>query len=200
MIFLLEKGKMRKKKVGWIIAGGAVFVVWACVTINIYFPEATVKKAAEEIVEEVRKPADKEKDKGAETLISGSFAFVPAAYAQQETEVSSPAIRALKESLRSRFAKLQPLFERGILGEAKNGFVEVKEETGLTLKEKADLRSLVREENADRKSLYAEVAGALNIDSSQIPRIQKIFAESWIRNSQPGWWVQNEDGTWVKKS
>jgi uncharacterized protein YdbL (DUF1318 family) len=191
---------MRRKTVGWILAGGAVFVVWACVTINIYFPEATVKKAAEEIVEDVRKPADKEKDKGAETVISSSFAFVPAAYAQQETEVSSPAIRALKESLRARFLKLQPLFERGSLGEANNGFIEIREEAGLTLKEKADLRGLVKDENADRKSLYAEVAGALNIESSQIPRIQRIFAESWIRNSQPGWWVQNEDGTWVKKS
>jgi uncharacterized protein YdbL (DUF1318 family) len=200
MIFLLEKGKMRKKTVGWILAGASLFVVWACVTINIYFPEATVKKAADEIVEDVRRPAEKEKDKVADSVLSGSFSFVPAAYAQQETEVSSPAIRALKESLRARFLKLQPLFERGSLGEANDGFIEIREEAGLSLKEKADLRSLVKEENGDRKSLYAEVAGALNIESSQIPRIQKIFAESWIRNSPPGWWVQNEDGTWVKKS
>lgn len=200
MIFLLERGKMRKKTVGWILAGASVFIVWACVTINIYFPEATVKKAADEIVEDVRRPAEKEKDKGTDSVLSGSFSFVPAAHAQQETEVSSPAIRALKESLRARFPKLQPLFERGSLGEANNGFIEIREEAGLSLKEKADLRSLAKEENADRKSLYAEVAGALNIESSQIPRIQKIFAESWIRNSQPGWWVQNEDGTWVKKS
>ncbi len=191
---------MRKKTVGWILAGASVFIVWACVTINIYFPEATVKKAADEIVEDVRRPAEKEKDKGTDSVLSGSFSFVPAAHAQQETEVSSPAIRALKESLRARFPKLQPLFERGSLGEANNGFIEIREEAGLSLKEKADLRSLAKEENADRKSLYAEVAGALNIESSQIPRIQKIFAESWIRNSQPGWWVQNEDGTWVKKS
>ena len=200
MIFLLERGKMRKKTVGWILAGASVFIVWACVTINIYFPEATVKKAADEIVEDVRRPAEKEKDKGTDSVLSGSFSFVPAAHAQQETEVSSPAIRALKESLRARFPKLQPLFERGSLGEANNGFIEIREEAGLSLKEKADLRSLAKEENADRRSLYAEVAGALNIESSQIPRIQKIFAESWIRNSQPGWWVQNEDGTWVKKS
>jgi uncharacterized protein YdbL (DUF1318 family) len=191
---------MRRKTIGWVLAGGAVFVVWACVTINIYFPEATVKKAADEIVEDVRRPAAKEQDKDADPLISGSFSFVPAAYAQQETEVSSPAIRALKESLRARFPRLQPLFERGSLGEANSGFIEIREEAGLTLKEKADLRSLVKEENDDRKSLYAEVARALNIESSQIPRIQKIFAESWIRNSQPGWWVQNENGTWVKKS
>jgi uncharacterized protein YdbL (DUF1318 family) len=191
---------MRNKVIGWCIAGAAGLIVWACVTINIYFPEATVKKAADEIVEEVRKPAEKEKDQGAGRVLPASFSFAPAAYAQQETEVSSPAIRALKESLRARFPKLQPFFERGSLGEANNGFVEIREEAGLSLKERADLRSFAKEENADRTNLYAEVAGALNIDSSQIPRIQKIFAESWIRNSQPGWWVQNEDGTWIKKS
>jgi len=191
---------MRKKRLTWIILGTAALAVWACVTINIYFPEATVKKTADEIVEEVRQPAEKDKDQEAASLFPGSFSFVPAAYAQQETEVSSPAIRALKDSLRARFPKLQPLFERGCLGEANNGFIEIREEAGLSLKEKADLRSLAKEENADRKSLYSEVASALNIESSQIPRIQKIFAESWKRNSQPGWWVQGEDGAWVKKA
>lgn len=192
---------MRQKVVGLVASASAFFWLLSCVTINIYFPEATVKRAAEEIVEDVRKPAEKEKNKALPGLGSGSsFSLVPAAYAQQETEVSSPAIRALKDSLRERFLKLRPFFERGSVGEANTGFVEIRDETGLSLKEKADLRNLVKEENADRKNLYAEVARALNIDPSQISRIQKIFAESWIASSEPGWWVQKEDGEWVKKS
>ncbi len=192
---------MRQKVVGLVASASAFFWLLSCVTINIYFPEATVKKAAEEIVEDVRKPTEKEKNKALLGLGSGSsFSLVPAAYAQQETEVSSPAIRALKDSLRERFLKLRPFFERGSVGEANMGFVEIRDETGLSLKEKADLRNLVKEENADRKNLYAEVARALNIDPSQISRIQKIFAESWIASSEPGWWVQKEDGEWVKKS
>jgi hypothetical protein len=57
----------------------------------------------------------------------------------------------------------------------------------------------VKEENSDRKELYAEVAEALNIDPDQIPRIQRIFAENWIRKSSSGWWIQTKEGKWVRK-
>ncbi len=191
---------MRKRSWGPMILALWLVTVPACVTINIYFPEATVKKVAEDIVEEVRKPTEKEKDKTPATVSAESFSFVPAAYAQQETEVSTPAIRAIKESLKSRFPRLEPYFEKGNLGESNAGLVEIRDESGLSLKEKGDLRNLVKDENADRGNLYAEVARALNIEASQIPRIQKIFAESWIRNSRPGWWIQQDDGEWVKKS
>jgi uncharacterized protein YdbL (DUF1318 family) len=192
--------KMRKKLWGSLILTPVLLAILACVTINIYFPEATVKKVAEDIVEEVRKPAEKEKDKKAAAVPTESFLFVPAAYAQQETEVSTPAIRAIKEALKDRFPRLEPYFDRGNLGESNGGFVEIRDETELSLKEKGELRNLVKDENADRGNLYAEVARALNIDASQIPRIQKIFASSWIKNSRSGWWIQQDDGEWVKKT
>jgi uncharacterized protein YdbL (DUF1318 family) len=192
--------KMRKKLWGSMILAPGLLAILACVTINIYFPEATVKKVAEDIVEEVRRPAEKEKNNKAATVSMESFSFVPAAYAQQETEVSTPAIRAIKESLKDRFPRLEPYFERGGLGESNAGFVEIRDESGLSLKEKGELRNLVKDENADRGNLYAEVARALNIEASQIPRIQKIFASSWIKNSRPGWWIQQDDGEWIKKT
>ncbi len=43
------------------------------------------------------------------------------------------------------------------------------------------------------------MAKALNIEQSQIGRIQKIFAQSWINNAAPGWWVQKDNGEWAKK-
>ena len=60
-------------------------------------------------------------------------------------------------------------------------------------------RRLVKEENEDRKELYAAVAEALDIDSEQIPRIRRIFAENWIRKSRPGWWIQTKEGRWIRK-
>ncbi len=191
---------MKSKSLKGILLATALVFLFSCVTINIYFPEATVKKTADEIVEEVRKPESKEKEKKDISAQSSSFSLVSSAYAQQETEVSSPAIRALKESLKQRFPAIEPFFERGAIGEANDGFIQIRDESALSLKEKADLRNLVKDENADRKNLYAEVAGALNIDPSQIPRIQKIFAESWIKNARSGWWVQEENGQWKKKS
>ncbi len=181
------------------------FLLLACVTINIYFPEATVKKTAEEIVDEVRENPQKEEEsfrgKTWEIFFGSSGDFTPSSplKAQEETEVSTPTIRALKNSLKERFTRLVPFYEAGQIGEGNDGFLHIRDEEQLSLKDKAEFRRLVNEENKDRQALYAEVARALNIDSSQIPRIQKIFAENWIRKAQPGWWIQEEDGKWIIK-
>jgi len=193
---------MKKRyALGTAAAVGLVFVL-ACITVNIYFPEATVKQAAAEIVDEIRKTdAEKKAPEAAAQALGGpaGFALVPAAYAQEATSVSTPAIRALKESMKNRFASLKPYFDGGNLGETNKGLVEVREETGLNLQAKAALRNLAKDENGDRTKLYAEVAKALNIEASQIEKIQKIFAEEWAKSAAAGWWVQNEAGAWVKK-
>ncbi|MCX6564812.1 MAG: DUF1318 domain-containing protein [Candidatus Aminicenantes bacterium] len=193
---------MKKRyALGTAAAVGLTFVL-ACITINIYFPEATVRKAAEEIVEEIRKTDEEKKAPDALTACpeAAPFSLVPAAYAQEATNVSTPAIRALKETMKKRFALLKPYFNDGNIGETNLGMIDVRSEAGLNLQTKATLRNLVKAENDDRTDLYAEVAKALDIEDSQIERIQKIFAENWIAAAAPGWWIQKEDGSWVKKS
>ncbi len=196
---------MKKRyALGTVAVAGLVFIL-ACITVNIYFPEATVKQAAAEIVDEIRKKdAEKTGQDAIKKLTSlqgpATFSFVPAAYAQEVTNVSTPAIRALKESMKTRFAALKPYYDGGNVGEMNKGMVDVRDEAGLNLQAKAALRNLVKDENGDRTKLYAEVAKALNIEASQVERIQKIFAEEWIKNASVGWWIQQEDGVWVKKS
>jgi hypothetical protein len=29
--------------------------------------------------------------------------------------------------------------------------------------------------------------------------VQRLFANSWRDKSLPGWWIQRDDGQWVKK-
>ncbi len=171
----------------------------ACVTINIYFPEAAVQKTAEEIVDEVRKSGEEGKKKQEKNLAQSAFSLIPAVYAQEEETVSTPKIRALKQSLKDKEPLLKPFFDQGNIGEANNGILEIRSEEGLSLKDKAELRRLTKEVNGERENLYAEVAKALNIEESQIPRIRKIFANRWIENSPPGWWVQQDDGEWIRK-
>jgi uncharacterized protein YdbL (DUF1318 family) len=194
---------MRKRYAwGTAAAVGLVFVL-ACITVNIYFPEATVKQAAAEIVEEIRTEEIEKKAPAAAELPAlreaPSFSFVPAAYAQEATSVSTPAIRALKDSMKSRFPSLKPYFDAGNIGESNKGLLDIRDESGLNLQAKAALRNLVKDENGDRTKLYAEVAQALNIEASQIERIEKIFAAEWAKTAAAGWWVQQEDGNWVKK-
>lgn len=192
---------MKKTTVIFGCLGWTLLFVVSCLTINIYFPEAAVKKTADEIVDEVRKTDEQEKTKKEkQDLSSSSFSFVAVAYAQEAESVSTPKIRALKQSLSDRFPHLVPFFDAGNIGEGNDGYLQVRNEEGLALKDKASLRRLVKEENSDRESLYTEVAGALDIDPSQIQRVQKIFAKSWIRKSRPGWWIQREDGQWVRRN
>jgi uncharacterized protein YdbL (DUF1318 family) len=185
-------------------AAAGLLIALACITVNIYFPEATVKQAAAEIVDEIRKTEGEKKAPEALAILpepggAARFSLVPAAYAQDATSVSTPAIRALKESMKNRFPSLKPYFDAGNIGESNKGLLDVRDETGLNLQAKAALRNAVKDENADRTKLYAEVAKALNIEASQIERIQKIFAAEWAKSAAAGWWVQNEDGAWVKK-
>ncbi len=202
---------MRMKKLNLILISCSLLFVFSCLTINIYFPEAAVQKTAEEIVSEIRNTDKKDKEK--KDIISqeneikksslsqrSAFLLVPSAYAQQgEGQVSTPKIRALKKSLKDRFSKLSPFFDKGNIGEANDGFISVRNETDLALREKASLRNLVRDENKDRKYLYAAVAKAMEIASKQTSRIQKIFAEQWIQKAHSGWWIQEESGEWMKK-
>jgi uncharacterized protein YdbL (DUF1318 family) len=195
---------MKKRyALGLTAAVGTAFAL-ACITVNIYFPEATVRQTAEEIVTDIQqKAAEKAGQEPIKKLSvqpqTASFSFVPAAYAQEETRVSNPAIRALKESIADHLASMMPSFAAGKLGLTNKGLVEIRDEGGLNLQAKAELRKLVKEDNADRMKLYEEVAKALKIEASQIERIQKIFAENWIKAAEAGWWIQQEDGDWARK-
>ena len=58
-------------------------------------------------------------------------------------------------------------------------YVHINNADGLPMKERRNLKSLVDAENENRRTLYGEVAKALKIDSSQIEKIEKIFAKEW---------------------
>ncbi|MEJ2656033.1 MAG: DUF1318 domain-containing protein [Desulfobacterales bacterium] len=175
--------KMFQKPV-WMAAAFAMIALFACVTINIYFPAEKVKSAAGDIVNDIRgkKPDQKENQS------KNDDAFLPeiriavslsSAWADDVTGVSNPTIRALKEKMKARFRALKPYYEKGVLKEGDNGYLSIINTGGLNLKEKRDLNGLVDAENNDRKTLYREVAKALKIDPSQIDRIARIFAKEW---------------------
>lgn len=200
---------MKLKSLKFVSASMLILFCISCLTINIYFPEAEVQKAAEEIVDEIRKDLEDKEKKDKDALVteaypmlgSGheSFSRVSSLDAQEATEVTTPKIRALQQSMRDRFPKLKPFFDRGNVGEGNDGFVHIRNESGLNLRDKASLRSLHKDENNDRKNLYAEVAKAMDIKPNQISKIQGIFAQKWIEKASAGWWIQNESGAWVKK-
>jgi uncharacterized protein len=185
-----------------------LFMIAACVTVNIYFPAADVQKAADKIVgdvtEEEQAPAPAKPGNSSwlhEPLrIAVSMGLGPrAAYAQVNVNVSTPAVRALKESMRNEFHQLKPYYEKAVVGENSNGFVEIRDQAALDLKEQAQVKQFVDQVNKDRTSLYREIQAANKYPPDVLPQIQKIFANSWREKSRSGWWIQNDNGQWIKK-
>lgn len=182
-----------------------ILFIASCVTVNVYFPAAAVQKAADEIVDDVRSkeeaPAPTPKQDRSGWLQDRLKELLgPAqAYAAVNIDISTPAIRGLKDSMKNRFGQLKPFYDKGAIGETNQGFLEVRDVGALSLPERGQVNNLVQQENRDRQSLYREIANANKLGAESVPEIQKIFANSWRDKSQPGWWVQNDGGAWGKK-
>ena len=185
----------------------AAFLISACVTVNIYFPAAAVERAAEQIVKETwggpaapaKMPAPQSFNWFSPVRLA-AMTLVSEAHAQEaDINVSNPAIRALKESIKERSGAIKPFMDRGNIGIAQDGLLAVRSTEGLNLKERADTKQLVDAENRDRENLYAEIAKANSIPKESIPKIKSIFARSWLDQAQPGWWIQDGQGNWKRK-
>jgi uncharacterized protein YdbL (DUF1318 family) len=184
-----------------------VFFVSACVTVNIYFPAAAVERAAEQIVKETwgepsktaPPPSPQSKNRFSPWQLV-ALSLVSEAHAQEaDINVSNPAIRAIKESIKARSDAIKPFMDRGNIGIGADGLLAIRNTDGLNLKERAETKQLVDAENRDRDNLYAEIAKANNISNESIPKIKAIFAKSWIEQARPGWWIQDSPGNWKKK-
>ena len=203
-----------------------IFLV-SCVTVNIYFPAEEVQSAADKIVGEVWSDAEgtegsaaeaKPKKQSAVTYDTGSkvsrssFAgevlsggkslagiFAPQpAYAQPRIDVSSPEIRAIKDSLKRRAGQLTQYLDSGKVGITNDGMLVVRSTDGLNLKQKAEVNRLVQADNDDRRRLYKAVAAASGFPD-KVSEVQTIFAKSWKDQAAAGWQYESGSGNWVTK-
>lgn len=195
----------------WITAGLAslTLALAACVTINVYFPAAAAEKAADRIIEDIW---GKDQEKGGEqsalpapadqvllAALRGTLDLVvPAAEAQADLDISSPAIRSLTASMKTRASDLNPFFGSGAVGLTADGLVELRDANAVPLADRNRVRKLVADENADRTALYREIAGA-NSHPEWESDIRTTFAQRWIANASAGWYYRNAAGEWVQK-
>lgn len=187
----------------------------ACVTINVYFPAAAAEKAADKIIDEVmggsgsdaKKPDDKRGSvvpaPSSERMLlaaAGSILdfIIPAAHAQADLNISTPAIRQLTQSMEARHPQLKRFYDSGAVGFMRDGLIGVRDQNLIPLPERNAARKLVADENADRANLYREIAAA-NSHPEWEADIRKTFAERWAERAASGWYFQDESGTWKQK-
>ncbi|ADE15531.1 conserved hypothetical protein [Nitrosococcus halophilus Nc 4] len=184
----------------------------ACVTINIYFPAAAAEKAADRIIEDVWEqdattpaapPPPAEQESAAPPPPSAwsrllDFLLTPAAAAEPNLDISSPAIERLTASMERRHHQLRPYFQSGAIGLTHDGLVAIREAQGIPLKDRTRVNQLIAAENNDRNALYREIARA-NGHPEWEAQLRGTFARRWIQKAPPGWWYQNAQGQWVQK-
>ena len=195
---------MRKiaRRFSWLLA----LTVVSCVTINIYFPAEEIRGAADKIVNEVwggspkngGDPGTPEPERKAPGSSFLQLLAPASAIAGQDIDVSTPAIRTIKESIKNRSSELIGFLTSGNLGLSKDGLLLVRNSEGLDLKQKGQLNKLVAAENNDRKHLYQEIANA-NDFPDKVGEVQSIFADSWRKQAAKGWYLEKPDGSWVQK-
>jgi len=117
----------------------------------------------------------------------------------RELDVSNATIRTLKNRIKSNYPLLRQWLIQGVLAENYNGFIVMKNEGGLNLKARVQAKRTMEEENNNRKALYAAVAKALDIPSSEVGRIGKIFAQHWQRAVPNGTWIEPAPGKWTRR-
>jgi len=206
----------------------AVTVAVACVTINVYFPEAEVKDLSKQIEAAIMQraaeaapaePAAEPEGAGggsADLTVERPSVFEIAlgtalyyglgaspAYAQGDVvappEISNPAIRNIVQSRAARVKELNRYKASGAIGENNKALAEARNLNSLPLQQRAAAQKLIREENADRERMFKEIAAATGTDLSQLPRIQQTYAETLRANARPGDWIQMPDGQWRQK-
>jgi uncharacterized protein YdbL (DUF1318 family) len=192
-------------------ANVAMLALAACVTINVYFPAAEAKAAAQEFVEKVideaqpATPADKPADNNG----GGGMAFrldplmligIGTANAQGRPDITikTPAIQAIQARMESRFnSTLRAGFDSGALGFTADGLITVRDASKLALKDRVAMNSAVADDNRDRKAVYREVAVA-NGHPEWEGQIRDVFAKQWVASARSGWWYQS-GGSWKQK-
>ncbi|MDX1514534.1 MAG: YdbL family protein [Gammaproteobacteria bacterium] len=122
---------------------------------------------------------------------------LPAARAQANVDVSTPAINAITNSMQARHQQLRPFYDSGAVGLTRDGLIAVRDPKAVSLKDRQTVNALVAEDNRDRNALYREVARA-NGHPEWEPEIRATFARRWVQKAHPGWWYESASG-WQQK-
>jgi uncharacterized protein len=205
----------------------ATLLIASCITINVYFPAGAAEKAADQIIDSVIQgggavrgtpqtpPVSPPTTTTPPTTQIESFAtqplhrvaaslidaLIPRAHAQTEMnlDVSSPEIRAITASMQNRFGQLERFFDAGVVGLTADGLIDIRDISAAALPDRALIKRLVAEDNADRNALYDAIARK-NERPEWAPDIRRIFAQRWVeRGAKPGWYFKDLDGNWKQR-
>ncbi len=201
---------MNSLKIGSIF--GALFLLTACVTINIYFPSAQAEEAAREMVQDILgKDDDARAEENKESALLRQLPFYvrmgedllnflipPAHAAAPNFNVNTPKIRKIQAQMKKRNASLKPYYAKGAIGFTRDAMVKIRNASMIPLKTRSKIKKMVAAENADRNALYRAIADA-NGHPEWLSDVRNTYAGIWIDEAGKGWWYQDAKGQWKQR-
>lgn len=126
---------------------------------------------------------------------------VDAAYGQMQIKFMTPDVEKAINNRGARLDRLEELMESGCIGENNSGYVEYRPcpdcEKDATLIEEA--KKNIRDENNDRRTIYQTIVEQNNLGSDKLSVVEKVFSQEQRKNAPQGSYIQQDDGTWIKK-
>jgi uncharacterized protein YdbL (DUF1318 family) len=131
-------------------------------------------------------------------ILAMLIAFADVAAAQANLQIDTPAVTAIRASLREGHQQLRPLYVSGAIGLTRDGNIALRDANLIPLAQRAQVNAQIAQANQDRGALYREIARA-NGKPEWEGEIRATFAQRWIERVPAGWYYQNASGAWVQK-
>ncbi|HOP40127.1 MAG TPA: DUF1318 domain-containing protein [Geobacteraceae bacterium] len=212
---------MKKGLIRWSVAMAAgLLAACAFITVNVYFPEKDVKQAYKSLDEmllkqepagEAQPGAEQEKPADKPVSLLPSISFAREAWAQDDLgdklaqELSkNPEVQKAYNEMRDRLPQLNALRDGGIVGEAADGSVVVRDPA-----RGGSAQAVVQAENNNRKTVIVNMAKAilkLNKQPETTDSLHQVlgkaaatYADTKREEAKTGWWIQLANGRWIQK-
>lgn len=212
---------MKRALTRWVITvATGLLAACAFITVNVYFPEKDVKQAYKSLDEMLLKQEPKnelqplpEQQIPADKPLSfvPSISFTSEAWAQDDLgakladELSKiPEVQQAYEAMRARLPQLNALRDSGVVGEAVDGRVAIRDQS-----KAGSAQALVQAENDNRKTVIVNMAKAILRVNKQpetkealgqvLAKAAATYADTKREEAKAGWWTQLANGRWVQK-
>ena len=84
------------------------------------------------------------------------------------------------------------------MGIDRDGLAALRDQAGLSLAQVAAVKRLVAKDSALKAQLYQEKARAANVPE-HAAKVRDVYRGVWRDFAAPGWWVQDDSGSWRRK-
>lgn len=193
----------------WMLALCLIVSSAACVTVNIYFPEAAAEKAADEILEDLHapeqppppKPQSRRSSQLVPMLLALLTVAMPTAEAAEsgpDLKIDTPEIRTIRARMKKAYAAVRPYYQNGWIGLGRDGYPRVRDPASIPPAHKARVQTGIQQLSQIQRELYRAIARA-NGHPEWERDIEATFAARWPGTLEPGWWYQDARGRWVRK-